>query len=340
MNLALLRELVFCHATPGEEDEVMALFARHCQGPGWQARAFGRYAYVVEQCGSQSEQRPRLLICAHADSPGFVVQSVSEQIAKVIALGAAQVPTKKTAAMLKTSAGKVAVTLEAAIDEENIGLMADYYCFKIPEGIEVQQGMRVAFAPSFKQEADLLKAPFFDNRAGCFLLCELFSRLGLADCACQVSLALSSAEEFTGFGAAVLAAQMQADLVICLDATYASKEQGVRLGHGPVLTLSDRTVLLSNKVKNTLLGLCEKYELPLQYEVYNFSGTDARAFPAAGSPALVLPLLIASEGNHSPEECISVKDLEYSLRLLQNACCDAQFAASLLREAFSWQLHD
>jgi putative aminopeptidase FrvX len=113
--------------------------------------------------------------------------------------------------------------------------------------------------------------------------------------AVNVVLAATASEEFGGFGAAVLASRVQADLVICLDATYADKKQGVRLGGGPVLTLSDASVLIGRPVWNVLERLSQAWELPLQTEIYNSSGTDARAFPAQGSLAPVLPLLVASE---------------------------------------------
>jgi putative aminopeptidase FrvX len=106
------------------------------------------------------------------------------------------------------------------------------------------------------------------------------------------------------------------DLVVCLDATYEAPEQGVCLGKGPVLTLSDASVLLSVEVRDRVLAWAEANGLPLQTEVYNYSGTDARAFPQQGLPARVLPVLLPTRGNHTPVETASVADLESWFRFV------------------------
>jgi len=124
----------------------------------------------------------------------------------------------------------------------------------------------------------------------------------------EVVLGATAAEEFGGFGATVLARAIEPDLVICLDATYESPEQRVLLGKGPVLTLSDASVLISPAMRDLVLEWFHRRGLLLQTEVYNVSGTDARAFPKVGLPAPVLALLIATRGNHSPAEVANLAD--------------------------------
>jgi putative aminopeptidase FrvX len=70
--------------------------------------------------------------------------------------------------------------------------------------------------------------------------------------------------------------------------------------------VSDASVILSPKERDQLLTCSH----PLQTEVYNTSGTDARAFPVLGNTMPVLALLLATRGNHSPIESIHKKDLE------------------------------
>jgi endoglucanase len=108
----------------------------------------------------------------------------------------------------------------------------------------------------------------------------------------------------------VLAQQVRPDLVVVLDTTYASEEQGVVLGGGPVLTLSDASVLLSPALRDRLMALMAREGVQLQTEVYNFSGTDARAFPQQGLACPVLPVLVATRGNHAPRETADLRDME------------------------------
>lgn len=111
--------------------------------------------------------------------------------------------------------------------------------------------------------------------------------------------------------AQVLAAQVEADLVIVLDATYAVAEQGVRIGDGAVITLSDASVLLSLATRDHLLRIMREADVPIQFEAYNYSGTDSRAFPQQGKSTPVLPLLIPTHGNHSPCETAHIADLAH-----------------------------
>lgn len=321
MQLSVLKKLVYCHSTPGAESEVYALLAGQWRAAGWEARSLGRYAVLAERPG-QRRGAPTILVCAHADSPGYIISSITEGIGTAVPLGA---PVFKRPTQ-KVTARSGSVRTEVSISNNCHGEVT----FPVAPGL--QRGDRLAFRPTWRHSADgRVQAPFLDNRAGCFLLTQLAQVLPPALPA-NIVLAATGGEEFTGFGASVLARAVPADLVLCLDATYSSQEQGIFLGGGPVLTLSDRSVLISPEVHQCLAELCRSWGLPLQVEVYNYSGTDARAFPLAGNPALVLPLLIPSEGNHSPKETIDCADLSTCLELLTRLCSDAGAQAALLAE--------
>jgi endoglucanase len=159
-----------------------------------------------------------------------------------------------------------------------------------------------------------MNSAFLDNRLGCYVLCALATRADLFGGEFRVVLGATASEEMGGFGARVLAAAVRPDLVVCLDATYEAPEQGVLLGQGPVLTLSDASVLLSCRRRDQVCRFFAGAGVALQTEVYNYSGTDARAFPRQGLPAPVLPLLVATRGNHSPVETAALDDVRQTVR--------------------------
>ncbi len=337
MNTDLLKRLVYCHSTPGDEDEVIAVldeeWRRHA---GWCCRGLGRYAFLAEQRSNVCLPSGRILICAHADSPGYIVDTLKGGYGTAVPLGSPHFNGNQTRVVVKTGKGKIPVTLQKISGEDST---ESYFRFRTR--FDIRRGDRLAYAPGFTESGGgvLLAAPFLDNRAGCFLLCELLARLPPVT-PCQIVVAVTGAEEFTGFGASVLARHVEADLVICLDTTYTSKTQGVELKKGPVLTLSDKSVLVADKVHALLHESCQNWGIPLQAEVYNFSGTDARAFPAAGSVAAVLPLLIPSDGNHTPREIIAASDLEQTLLLLLKLCTEPDILALFQQKAFIWSLRD
>ena len=47
----------------------------------------------------------------------------------------------------------------------------------------------------------------------------------------------------------------------------------------------------------------------MQTEVYNYSGTDSKAFPHQGLPCPVLPILVPTIGNHGPAEEVDCRDV-------------------------------
>lgn len=336
MNTDLLKRLVYCHSTPGEEDEVISLLDQEWrQHAGWRCRGLGRYAFLAEQLRTSAFSPGRILICAHADSPGYIVDTLKGGYGTAVPLGSPHFNGKQARMVVKTENGKIPVVLQKVSGEEP----ADSFRFRAHSGIRC--GDRMAFAPCFTESKGgaFLTAPFLDNRAGCYLLCELLASLPEVT-PCQIVVAVTGAEEFTGFGARVLAQHLQADLVLCLDTTYSSKAQEIELQKGPVLTLSDKSVLVATKVREVLQACCRKWEIPLQAEVYNFSGTDARAFPEAGSLAAVLPLLIPSDGNHSPRESIAASDLQQTLHLLQKMCTEPDILTLFQQQAFTWSLRE
>lgn len=324
-----LQTLLACHSTPGDEGEVAAVLTQVWTRAGWQVTRHGQYALsATRPVGAPpgKGRRPRVLVCAHMDSPGFAVECIRDGQLRLITLGGTSVETPTVATVLKTRAGKFPLELRRRARE---GRGQDHFYAPVPDG-SVDFGDRACFAaaPRFAARAGTVTSPFLDNRLGCALLCDLAERLtatasrpgrrrgAAAPPPVELVLGATGCEEMGGFGAPVLARAVQPDLVICLDATYEAPAQGVFRGRGPVLTLSDNSVLLSPAVRDRLQQWFQARGFPLQTEVYNYSGTDSRAFPHAGLSCPVLPLLIATRGNHTRQESANLRDYDTLLAAL------------------------
>jgi len=314
---ARLQRLVGCHSTPGDEDEVREVLEACWREEGWSAERYGAYA-AVARGAPRAPDKPSLLVCAHMDSPGYSVDRLrvpspaAPEAARfgVTELGAPEFDGATAPAVLKTRRGKFEGVLRKLADEEDDSAV----CFEMDAAAaarcEVRHGDRVCFSPRHQRTGHVLESPFFDNRLGCWMLTRLAAEARAWQTRFQVVLGATANEELCGFGARVLASQLRPDLVVVLDATYASEEQGVWLGRGPVLTLSDASVLLSPLMRDRVLDCMARAGVPIQTEVYNFSGTDARAFPLQGLLCPVLPILVATCRNHSPRETADVRDFE------------------------------
>ena len=322
----LLFDLLNCHATPGDEDEVAEILLKTWKDTGWATQSLGRYAVtaVREPTVAQADAKT-LLVCAHMDSPGFIIQSVNEDLtANAINIGYPHFEAPEVAVIVKQSDGrKFAATLYNRPPEEK-------NAYLLSADSTLMRGDRLCYEAQPAVHDGMIESPFLDNRLGCFALCEIASAVQSPEL--RVMLAATSGEEFTGFGASVLAAHCKPDLIICLDATYEEKKQDVLIGNGPVLTVSDKSILLGLKTVESIKQHCAAWGVPLQTEIYNFSGTDARAFPSQGITAPVLPILIPTTGNHTQLETAAMSDIESLNTLLFRLCTDSAAVESLLQD--------
>ncbi len=313
----IFRKLLGCHSTPGDEGEVRAVLESVWRAAGWSVTRHGDYAVSAGHPAAGAD-KPVLLICAHMDSPGYSVDRVCGVACDkpgrvrfgVTELGSPEFGGAAVPAVLKTRAGTfqgMIVKLASGAEEPDLAFEMEA---TLAAGAGVRPGDRICFTPSADESGTLLRAPFMDNRAGCWMLARLAAEAPLWQANYRIILGAASAEEMGGTGASVLAAQIRPDLAVVLDTTYESEEQDVRLGGGPVLTLSDASVLLAPATRDRVIDLMARAQAPLQTEVYNFSGTDAKAFPRVGLSCPVLPLLLPTRGNHSPCEVADARDLE------------------------------
>ncbi|MEI8242163.1 MAG: hypothetical protein WCI17_02730 [bacterium] len=315
LDTRTLLKLLACHSTPGDEAEVRAVLEHRWHAAGLRTTRLGDYA-ALAAAPRRGRALPVLLITAHMDSPGFSVDRLpaagGRSAAGLTRLGGAAFTGNHAAGVLKTASGRTPVRIRK---HRQAGGEADYSCqpatpaTRLPA--DLRHGDRVCFACQPVIDGNGIASPFLDNRLGCWLLAELAPRLAAGKIRYQVVLGATACEEMGGFGAPVLARHVQPDLAIVLDATYEAAAQNVRPGRGPVLTLSDASVLLSPARRDEVCAMFAAAGIPLQTEVYNFSGTDARAFPHQGLACPVLPLLLATTGNHSPRETADLRDASH-----------------------------
>jgi putative aminopeptidase FrvX len=303
-----LFELLRCHATPGDEDEVAQYLLSAWQSAGWRTSSHGRYAISASREDDRDDV-PTVLVCAHMDSPGYSVEQIDGDDVVLVRLGGARIGEHPVAGVLNVNGRHRHVALHP-VDEDPDRCRT----VAVPG---VRHGDRACFRAEPKRVGKrLVESPFLDNRAGCWALVSLAQTLA-EELPVRVVLGATSCEEIGGFGAPVLASAIKPDAVLCLDATYEDEAQDVRLGEGPVLTLSDASVIVGCTLRDRFRDFCAGHSLPIQTEVYNYSGTDSKAFPHQGLPAPVYALLLPTRGNHTPTETAHVADLETWIQLLQ-----------------------
>jgi endoglucanase len=167
-----------------------------------------------------------------------------------------------------------------------------------------------------------------DDRIGAFVVLEALRRYAEKPGAARVIAAATAQEEigYAGGGARVAAQQLDASMAIVVDVTFATDHPGVEkkelgehnVGGGPVLT---RGSIVHPVVFRLLADTAKKLEIP--YSVHaagRFTSTDADGIHLTREGVATALLSIPNRYMHSPNELVSLDDLDRAAALIAEAC--------------------
>lgn len=274
--------------------------------------------------------KPHVLIDAHIDRIGLVVTYITEDgFLKVSGCGG--IDRRLLFAQQVTVLGKKPITgiicsmpphLEK--DESSVPEMEDI-CIDI--GMSKSQaeqvvslGDKIVFSAQCKKmQGDKITGAALDDRSGVGAILRALEIVKNDNLNCEVTVLFSAQEEVGERGAKIAAFEINPDIAIAVDVSFAltadDKEEkcgkmgkGCMIGFSPVL---DRE--LSEKMKE----LAEKNNLPYQTEVMaGETGTNADRFSVNNSGAKAVTLSIPLKYMHTPVEVISLSDVENTAQLI------------------------
>jgi len=175
---------------------------------------------------------------------------------------------------------------------------------------------------------DCIVSRSIDDRIGAFIVLEALRRYaGQPGSACVVAVATTQEEiAYQGGGARVGATRIGPQMAIVVDVTHATdypgaekKEHGHhKIGGGPVLT---RGSIISPVVYSLLRDAATRLSIP--YTVHaagRESWTDADAIHVAREGIATALLSIPNRYMHSPNEMVSLEDLDRAAALIAETC--------------------
>lgn len=172
-----------------------------------------------------------------------------------------------------------------------------------------------------------LAARAVDDRGCAFIILEALKRAKERGCNVGVYAATTAGEETTMRGAYWAGANIQPNVAIAVDVTFASDYPGtdaaesgpVKLGKGPVICNGS----ITNRKINDLLKICAREKgLPIQVETYmgrTHTDADKIHFSGTGVPTTLVSLPLRCM--HSPSEICHLDDIENSIELLAAFLC-------------------
>jgi putative aminopeptidase FrvX len=237
---------------------------------------------------------PRTAVFAHIDTIGFMARYANQ----LIPIGGPEV-IAGTRLVGKDALGEIDCRLMG--DEE--GLLHDF-----PRKIE--RGTCLSFAQNIRRDEEFIQAAYLDNRLG------MYNALRLCETLVDGWVVFTTYEEHGGGSMPFLLKFIQevapVKQALISDITWIT--EGIQHHEGVVVSIRDKFIP-RKKFVNRILLHAQESGIPFQVEVEAYGGSDGREVQF--SPyAMDWCFIGAAEDNvHSPDEKVSLKDLDSMLRL-------------------------
>lgn len=330
MNLSeILRELSLSDGVSGAEnnagEKALAMLRKYC--PEAYTDPTGNIICTIP---SDNANAPHVLLDAHLDQVGLIVTSITEEgfikvgnvggldmrimpAQNVIVHGSRDIPGVIASVPPHLSGGK-----EKVMDVTELLIDTGYTKSELQEIVSL--GDRISFdTPFMTLSDDAVAARSMDDRCGIAAILYALELLGGKELPCTLSILFSAQEETGESGAANAGYNLNPDIAIAVDVTFAMAHgddpvKCGKMGEGAMIGISPT---LSGEVSRSLMETAKQEDIPYQIEVMNGrTGTNADRFSVARGGSKSCTLSIPLRYMHTPSEVISVRDVENTSRLL------------------------
>lgn len=339
IDIKLIRDLTDAFGPSGFEEDVVEVIRDYAGDFQIETDSMNNVFTSLE---TNTGDRPRILLDAHSDEVGFMVQSILENgLISFVTLGgwvASNIPAHLV--RIKNRKGQYieGITVskpphfmtdeERADDKLSIESMyidvgassrqetQDYY------GIEVGDPIAPLVNFNYQEDSKILRGKAFDNRLGCLCIIETMKRLKkVKDLEVDLVGGFASQEEVGMRGARVTSQRLKPDLAIVFEGSPADDiyferglAQGV-LGEGAQIRHMDQSYIGNPEYIKFAKEIGDREGIKYQAAVRRRGGTNAGAIHLADEGVPVLVLGIPSRYVHTHYNYCSMEDIESTINL-------------------------
>jgi putative aminopeptidase FrvX len=351
--VVLLQELSEAFGVSGAEEEVRQRIIAALQGQVDELHtdALGNLFALKRGDGASPL---KVMVAAHMDEVGLMITHIGKEgllsfravggvdtrllLARTMIIGEKRVPgviglrpihllSKKEREIIP-EIDKLAIDIGASSKEEAESLvqLGDYAVFSTSFGhMDRQAGVA---------GAGLVKGKAFDDRAGCAVLVELLRERYPFD----LNGVFTTQEEVGLRGAQVAAYALEPDLAFVLEGTVCDDlprkkdtSPTTRLGHGPALTIMDRSLIVDQHLLQHLMATAQAEKIPFQLKQPGVGSTDGGAIQRAREGVPTAVVAVPCRYIHAPAAVLSLADYDNTVKLMKAAL-------RRLPEARDWRL--
>lgn len=330
MNLTeILKELSSAEGVSGAEknagEKALAMLRKYC--PDAYTDPTGN---VIAVMPAKAENAPHVLLDAHLDQVGLIVTSITEdgfiKVGNVGGLDMRIMPAQNVTVHGRRDIPGVIASVpphlsggkEKVMDVTELLIDTGYTQSELLETVSL--GDRISFdTPFMTLSGDAVAARSMDDRCGIAAVLYALELLDGKELPCTLSVLFSAQEETGESGAANAGYNLNPDIAIAVDVTFAMAHgddpvKCGKMGEGAMIGVSPA---LSGDISRSLMETAKQENIPYQVEVMNGrTGTNADRFSVSRGGSKSCTVSIPLRYMHTPSEVISISDVENTSRLL------------------------
>lgn len=319
--LELIQTLNAAHGPSGDEGGIREKLAELARPLADEISTDTMGNLIVRKLGSG----PRVMLCAHMDSIGFIVTHVEENgFLRVGRLGGIS-PKEAAYTPVRFAGGARGVI----VPEEK----ADFGKLKLDEcyvdiGAKDRETALKAVAvgdtmiydsPCFTNQGKVV-SPYLDNRISCAILLKVLEEMEL--CPNDLYVVFTVQEEVGLRGAKPAAWAVDPDYAAVVDVTDVDDTPGsekcgtVRLGKGPAIKIMDSSVICHPDMIQKLESQAKSLDMPTQRDIMRAGGTDAGVMHTTRIGVRTGGVSVPCRYIHTPVEMADLQDARDCAKLL------------------------
>ena len=331
-SLKLIQDLTNAFGPPGFEEDVVAVAQQYVPAGYTSQRDSLMNFYMFKD--SYKQDAPTILIDAHSDEIGLMVQAIRPNGTIVFHNLGGWVPMALIAQkmLIRNLDGEFVTGVIAAraphfggMDEApKLGsLILDIGAADKDEAVnkfKIAPGCPIVPKTEFELHGDTMIAKAFDDRIGCAIVIEALE--ALKDTDVRAVGALSSQEEMGLRGAKVVANRVAPDFTICLegapaDDTFAEPHMiQTRMGKGPMVRHIDGGMITNPRCVRFVREVAAKEGIAIQEAVRTMGGTNGGAIHTSGLGVPTVVISCPVRYAHSHHSMASFSDYKACVALV------------------------
>jgi len=338
MLLKLIEDMTNAFGPSGFEEDVVSVVKRYTSELNMSVDAMNN---VYLSLKSNTGDRPVVMLDAHLDEVGFMVQSIHSNGLIAMATLGGWVPTNIPAhtVFIKTNDGKLVKGIVASkpphfMSEKEKTAPLEIENLLIDVGVSTREevirdfGIQVGdpIAPdvlfTHNESNDILFGKAFDNRLGCVAVIETLKRLNaVSDLAFDVVGALASQEEVGTRGAYVTSQIVKPDFAFVFEGSPADdlyfdvNTAQCALKKGTQIRHLDSSYVSHRRFINFAKAIADEHQIKYQSAVRRKGGTNAGRIHMQGKAVPVLVLGVPSRYVHTHYNYAALEDIESTVAL-------------------------